>query len=120
MTIGPRSETSLQFESFATADLGPAALDSIIQLKSQEWPYPDQSQRQWFATKTYPDDLHVLMRLGETLVGYVRLVSAQVRSQPVRLIDTVVIDRARQRQGLGIKLMEQVHNLAACPTLLSC
>jgi len=123
----------MRIELVSTDLLGQRKLASIIALKSQYWPYPLQSQVEWFKQNAGASDSHVLGWKGDNLVGYLRIVPAkgmqEHRTVPLAIVDTVCIDGNHRRQSLGLELMtrgnEAIHLagrvglLASAPSLLA-
>jgi predicted GNAT family N-acyltransferase len=129
--IGAGSST-MRIEIISTDLLGEKQLTSIIALKSQYWPYPLQSQAEWFKQNAETSDSHVLGWKADNLVAYLRLVPAkgmqEHRTVPLAIVDTVCIDSNHRRQSLGLELMtrgnEAIHLvgrvglLASAPSLV--
>jgi len=99
----------MRLELLDTDVLGGERIDAIIALKSQHWPYPRDSQVEWFAQHVAASDRHLLGWKDDTLIGYLRIVRADgmqgLRMVPLALVDTVCIDRACQGKTFGVALM---------------
>jgi predicted acetyltransferase len=108
-------------------DLAKRRLNSIAALKSQHWSYPIESQIKWLMQNVAVSDKHVLGWNEATLIGYLRIVSAQGMQGeevlPLAIVDTVCIDRNHRRRGLGLELMgvaNRAINHASGVGLLAC
>jgi len=99
----------MRLELLGADVLGNERLDAIMSLKSQHWPYPRDSQVEWFARHVAVSDQHLLGWKDDILVGYLRIVRAYGMQEcniiPLALVDTVCIDRAWQSRAFGVALM---------------
>jgi predicted GNAT family N-acyltransferase len=99
----------MRLELLDTDVLGNERLDAIISLKSQHWPYPRDSQVEWFTRHVAASDRHLLGWKDDTLVGYLRIAQAEGMQEnkmiPLALVDTVCIDRAYRGKTFGADLM---------------
>jgi predicted GNAT family N-acyltransferase len=107
----------LDFELRTTRSLG-QSLHAVLALKAQHWPYAVESQMRWFERHVRPSDQHLLGWAGGDLLAYLRVVRAAGRQdgakcRAVGLLDTVIVDRAHRRKGLGRALMTAVNRMIA-------
>ena len=61
------------------SDVTEELLDRIIKIKSVAWPYSYEKQWDWISQNLKSEDLHVLLTTNEQAVGYLNLISIDVK-----------------------------------------
>ena len=54
-------------------ELNESLINKIIRLKSTHWKKSISSQKKWFNKKIFINDIHILIKIKNTLIGYVAL-----------------------------------------------
>jgi hypothetical protein len=90
-------------------DADETILKSIVCLKSQHWHYSIEEQLSWIKKNINPDDYHILIRSGNTLIAYMNMVHRKVlvgaETHLMLGIGNVCIHLEYQKLQLGILAM---------------
>ena len=86
-------------------------IKSILLLKKQNWKYPLKSQYKYFYDNIKPNDVHCMMYLKKSLIGYTLLRLREIFATKFLLFDTYIINKKFRSQGYGTNLLLFVNKI---------
>ena len=93
------------------SDLSKKNLTNIIQLKKQEWKYEINSQKKWIKSKIRNDDMHILLKLNNKIIGYTMLRilknNSFLKYKRIIYFDTHIIEKRFRGKKIASYLMEE-------------
>ena len=98
-------------------------IKSILLLKKQNWKYPLKSQYKYFYDNIKPNDIHCMMYLKKSLIGYTLLRLREIFGTKFLLFDTYIINRKFRSQGYGANLLlfdNKIIKKKKLPSILVC
>ena len=86
-------------------------LKNIIHLKKQEWKYEINSHKKWIKNKIKDNDIHILLKLNNKIIGYTMLRILKIRSylkyKKIIYFDTYIIDKTLRGKKISPYLMQE-------------
>ena len=116
-----------KFEVIEHAHLTDSRRDLIIELKQNYWKHDYESQKKWMAENLRPDDVHILMYDGESLIAYLTVSQIEVGLDGIKKkmlgIGNVCVKKDHSGTGLGKKCVLYANDYIvgqAAPGILLC
>ncbi len=92
-------------KTLKTKDLNLKLKSKIFNLKKQSWKYGLSEQKRWFEKNIRKEDLHILLKIREKLIGYNCLRLYKTGLIKYFLLDTIVIDKNHRFREIGSLLL---------------
>jgi predicted GNAT family N-acyltransferase len=98
-------------------------IKSILHLKKQNWKYPLKSQYKYFYDNIKSNDIHCMMYLKKTLIGYTLLRLRDIFGKKFLLFDTYIVNKKFRSKGYGGELLiydNKIIKKKKLPSILIC